>query len=161
MSHEYGPDVETLKACIDAAFGTDAVQPAMSLRAGNALDNHAPAPPWDAVLDTPDAAYLECNFWGLTYLDAASWRHYLAILMRHALDHFDDGARVTSNSINALLSSLRPPDHAPPRFASLSPEQEATVSQFLDLLAFDPRSLWADEAMIALEEYWAPGAIYR
>lgn len=161
MPDEHGSEVETLKARINAAFATDADPPAMSLRAGNALDDRTPLPPWDAALDAPDAAYLERNFWGLPYLDAKSWRHYLAILICYALDQFDNGACVASNAINALLASLRPPDHAPPRLASLSPEQEVAVSQFLDLLAFDPRSLWKDEAMIALEEYWAPGAAYR
>ncbi len=157
MSHEYGPDVETLKACIDAAFGTDAGPPAMSLRAGNALDDHATPLSWDAALDTADVAYLECNFWGLSHLDPASWRHYLPIFMRHALNHIETGA--TSSAVDALLFSLDSPDAS--RLGSLSPAQQAAVSQFLDVLALHPRSLWADEATTALAWYWAPGAIYR
>jgi len=148
-----------LRASIAAAFVEPADPPAITLRAGNALDDYAAPPPWDAALDTPDTAYLESNCWGLTHLDAESWRYYLPILMRHALDRFRE--RAPSMSTDTLLFSLRPPDRDPPRFAMLSPEQNAAVSQFLDLLAFDPRSMYTDDAMTAMEEYWAPGATYR
>lgn len=152
-------DAEALKARIEAAFRAHPGPPAISLRAGNATDDGEPPPPWDAALDAPDAPYLACNSWGLAYLDAASWRHYLPILMRHALDRLQ--SHDASAATDALLFSLRPPDREPPRFGSLSPEEQATVVQFLDLLAFDSRSRWTDQAMTALEEYWAPGAIYR
>jgi len=152
-------DIEALKARIGAAFATEPWRPTMSLRAGDAIDSYRAPPPWDASLDAPDAAYLDAHYCGLCHLDAVSWRHYLPILMHDALDRFrDDGPGM---SIMGLLFSLRPPDRDPPRFGSLSPEQEATLSQFLDVLAFDPGSRWADDAMTALEEYWAPGAIYR
>ncbi|MBU8975688.1 hypothetical protein JI752_005995 [Lysobacter sp. MMG2] len=148
-----------LRDLIAAAFGERPDPPTITLRGSNALDDYGPPAPWDAALDTPDAAYLEENCWGQHHLDPASWRHYLPILMRHALDRFRDHA--PSPSTDTLLFSLRPPDRVPPRFATLSPEQEAAVLQFLDLLAFDPRSTYTDDAMTALEEYWAPGATYR
>jgi hypothetical protein len=151
-------DIKALKARIDAAFAADARPPAMSLRAGDAIDSGLAPPPWDASLDTPGPAYLDAHYCGLGYLYAQSWRHYLPILMHDALDRFREHAPM---SILGLLFSLRPPDREPSRFGSLSPEQEATVSQFLDVLAFDPLSQWVEEAITALEEYWAPGAIHR
>ncbi|MDI9238697.1 hypothetical protein QLQ15_07185 [Lysobacter sp. LF1] len=152
-------DAEALKARIETVFRTHPGPPAISLRAGNAIDDGEPPPPWDAALDAPDASYMECNAWGLPHLDAASWLHYLPIFMCHALDHLPD--RDSSIATDALLFSLQPPDRDPPRFGSLSSEEQTVVGQFLDLLAFDPRSKWTDQAMTALEEYWAPGATYR
>jgi hypothetical protein len=35
------------------------------------------------------------------------------------------------------------------------------VVTLLDTLAFSEASKWKSEAIIALEEYWAPGALYR
>ena len=64
-------------------------------------------------------------------------------------------------AVDSFLASLRPPDRSPPRFAALNPEQEAAVVAVLDLLAFNDRSKWQQAAIIALEEYWAPGASYR
>ena len=55
-------------------------------------------------------------FWGLAYLDAQSWRHYLPRLIDYALRRPDDPAMVAE----ALVRSLRPPDRYPPRLASLS-----------------------------------------
>jgi hypothetical protein len=63
--------------------------------------------------------------------------------------------------IDAFLSSLRPPDRQPPRLASLSVEQESVVSAFLDIMAFDDVSVHQELARTALEEWWAPGALYR
>jgi hypothetical protein len=63
--------------------------------------------------------------------------------------------------IDAFLSSLRPPDREPPRLASLSTEQEVVVAAFLDIMAFDDTSVHQDHARTALEEWWAPGALYR
>jgi hypothetical protein len=53
------------------------------------------------------------------------------------------------------------PDREPPRLGSLSHEQEAVVIAFLDVLAFDERSVHKAFAMHVLEEYWIPGALYR
>jgi hypothetical protein len=63
--------------------------------------------------------------------------------------------------ISTLLNSLRPPDREPPRLASLSPEQMAVVTGVLDLLAFSDESAYRDLACQVLEEWWAPGALYR
>jgi hypothetical protein len=60
-----------------------------------------------------------------------------------------------------LLSSLRPPEREPPRFAVLTKDQEELIGAFLDVLAFDEASVWHDLAMQVLEEYWIPGALYR
>jgi len=63
--------------------------------------------------------------------------------------------------IDAFLTSLRPPDREPARLASLSVEQEAVVSAFLDVMAFHDTSVHQELARTALEEWWAPGALYR
>ena len=55
----------------------------------------------------PTDAYLEgFAFWGLGYLDARSWRHYLPRLIEYAFRHPHDPAMVTE----ALVRSLRPPE---------------------------------------------------
>jgi hypothetical protein len=152
--------LDALAARARAAFASDAASaPPVTLRGGDALDSYATAPPFEAEVDVPGDTYLEryapC---GLAHLDAASLRHYLPRLIDYALAHLDDpGSGVT----DALLWSLRPPDREPPRLGSLSAEQEAVVVALLDVLAFDPRSVCPDLAMQALEEYWAPGALYR
>ena len=142
------------------AFRTDATTiPPMTLRGGNAVDSYHDPPPYDLQLDDPTNEYLDryC-FWGLIYLDAASWRHYLPRLIDYALGRAADPGSLV---IESLLSSLRPPDSEPPRLASLSPEQEAVLVSFLDALAFDQGSAYQDFAMQVLEEYWVPHALYR
>ena len=144
----------------EAAFRADAVAvPAMTLRGGDALDSYTEPRAHDAAIDAPSDAYLETyGYWALAHLDAGSWRHYLPRLIAYALEHLGEpGSMVTE----ALLWSLRPPDREPPRLGSLSAEQEAVIVAVLDVLAFDERSLDRDLAMQVLEEYWAPGALYR
>ena len=145
-------------ANLSDAFGDLPATPAMSLRGGNAVDDYAPVPPFDAVLDRITPEYFEMYFWGIHHLDAESWRFYLPHLLRYALDNI---ASPESNAIDAFLYSLRPPDYNPPRFGALTPAQEAAVVTALDQLAFSEQSVWQEPAMIALEEYWAPGAAYR
>jgi uncharacterized protein DUF6714 len=138
-----------------------AVVPAMTLRGGSAADDYAEVPAFDAALDEPTDAYLEAYaFWGLAYLEAASWRHYLPRLIDYALRHLDSNAPGTM-AIDGLLWSLRPPDRLPPRLGSLSAPQEAVIVAFLDALAFDDNSVHQDVAMQVLEEYWVPNALYR
>jgi hypothetical protein len=61
-----------------------------------------------------------------------------------------------------LLYTLRPPDRDPPRLATLTPEQEAVVVAFLEVLAFsDDAQLYHDDAMQILDEWWLPNARYR
>ena len=130
----------------------------MSLRAGNAADSCALAPPFDHELDRITPGYLEENFWGLSHIDADSWLFYLPHFLRYSVENI---ANPSSNAIESFLFSLRPPDHEPPRFRALSSEQEQAVVGVLDQLAFADNSAWTEDAMIALEEYWAPGANYR
>jgi hypothetical protein len=141
------------------AFRADADRPPhLTLRGGDALDNHASPPPFDEALDEATDAYLEKFSWGIAHLDPASWRHYVPRLIEYAIEHRTVASGLV---IDAFLSSLRPPDRTPPRFGSLSNDQEAAIVAILDILAFSTESAWAREAAIALEEYWAPGSLYR
>jgi hypothetical protein len=92
-------------------------------------------------------------FWGLGYLDAQSWRHYLPRLIAYALRHPDDPHMV----VEALVSSLRAPDRYPPRLSTLTADQEAVIVAFLEHVALRPE--WTDlqqDAQQALEEWWLP-----
>ena len=96
------------------------------------MDGYNQPTPFDPVQDEPTDAYLEgFTFWGLGYLDARSWRHYLPRLIDYAFRHPDDGAMVSE----ALLRSLRPPDRYPPRLATLTADQESVVRAFLEQAA--------------------------
>ena len=151
------PTRDDVLSLVRAAFAEDARRtPATSLRAGNAIDEYRIAPPFDPEVDAPTDAYLEANFWGIAHLDPASWRHYLPRLIEYVCRRQD-----AENVGDALFSSLRPPDHDPPRFGSLTAEQEAAVITFLDCFAFSAESPYAADAQLALEEWWAPGALYR
>ena len=130
-------------------------RPLMSLRAGNAVDDHADPPPYSAETDAITDHYL-CEFrWGISYLDGASWRHYLPHLLAHAAKHHATGSDVT----DALIQNLRPPDRG--QLSSLSEAQERVVIEVLDLIAFCDTSPHSQAAQTALEEWWAPGALYR
>jgi hypothetical protein len=116
--------------------------------------------PYDPARDAPDDAYLErYAYWGLNFLDAASWRHYLPRLIDYTLRHGEDPRTMV---VAGLLCSLRPPDREPPRLATLTPAQEAVITAFLDDLAFseDARASQED-ALLILEEWWLPNARYR
>jgi hypothetical protein len=147
-----------LVAAVFAAFAQEsAAVPAITLRGGNAIDEYREPSSFDPSVDAITDEYLETYPWGIGYLDAPSWRHYLPYLIEYALRHISDSNIV----IDALLTSLRPPDREPPRLASLSAEQEALVTRFLDALAFSDNSANQELACQALEEWWVPGAIYR
>jgi hypothetical protein len=129
------------------------------LRGANAIDSHDWPTPFEASIDEVTDSYLEgFAFWGLAYLDAQSWRHYLPALIEYALGRPDDPAMVA----DALVRSLRPPDHYPARLASLTTAQEAAVTAFLEHVArvAGPGGLGAD-ATDALDEWWRPGARSR
>ena len=133
--------------------------PPLTIRGGNAVDGYAQPPPFDPVQDEPNDAYLEgFAFWGLGYLDARSWRHYLPRLIEYAFSHPADPAMVTE----ALMRSLRPPDRYPPRLATLTADQESVVRRFLEQVALNGAvpHLQAD-AQQALEEWWLPDARCR
>lgn len=147
-----------LVALAFAAFAADVSRsPTVTLRGGNELDEYKVPSPFDAALDVVTDKYLEQYTWGVGYLDAPSWRHYLPHLIEYALRHIQEGSNVT----DALLASLRPPDREPPRLASLSSEQEVLVTRALDALAFSERSAHHELACQVLEEWWSPGALYR
>ena len=142
------------------AFRPDAeTVPPLTLRGGNAVDSYDDAEPFDPACDDPTDAYIEgFAFWGLGYLDAQSWRHYLPRLISYAFRRPDDPAM----AVEALIRSLRPPDRYPPRLATLTAEQEAVVVAFLESLALrDGTSHVQDDARQALEEWWLPGARHR
>jgi uncharacterized protein DUF6714 len=130
----------------------------MTLRGGAAVDDYHTQPPFDPVIDVPTAEYLEKYHWGIPHLDAASWHYYVPIFIDHSLRNLAVG---TSNAVETFLASLRPPDREPSRFASLADEHEQAIVAMLDQLAFDDKSKWKPQAILALEEYWAPGALYR
>jgi hypothetical protein len=137
---------------------TEAVPP-LTLRGGSAVDSYDEAEPFDPARDEPTDAYIEgFAFWGLGYLDAQSWRHYLPLLIRYAFRRPDDPAM----AVEALIRSLRPPDRYPPRLATLTADQEAVVVAFLETLALgDDTGRLQDDAQQTLEEWWLPGARYR
>src|SRR6185436_12137383 len=126
----------TIESIVRRAFevfrsDTEALPP-LSLRGGNAVDGYDQPLPFDPAQDEPTDDYLEgCAFWGLAYLDARSWRHYLPRLIDYAFRRPDDPAMVTE----ALVRSLRPPDRYPPRLAALSADQEEVVRMFLERAA--------------------------
>jgi|SRR5581483_12111316 len=144
-----------------AAFKNDSdTIPALTLRGGNAVDSYAEPPAYDPALDAPTDEYLaHYTFWGLGYLDAASWRYYLPRLIDYSIRHIADRDTM---AIEGVLWSLRPPDRVPPRLGSLTAEQEAVIVEFLELLAFNEQaSAYHDFAMQILDEWWLPNARYR
>ena len=141
-------------------FQADAtVPPPLTLRGANAVDSYDLPMPFDAALDEPTDAYLEgFAFWGIGYLDARSWRHYLPRLIDYAFRRADDPAMVTE----ALVRSLRPPDRYPPRLGALTADQERVVRSFLELVALgDGFPHVQTDAQQALEEWWLPDARAR
>lgn len=144
-----------------AVFAADIAEPpSVTLRGGDRLDSYRDPPPYDPVRDVPDDAYLErYAYWGLNFLDAASWRHYLPRLIDYTLRHLEDS---TAMVVEGLLFSLRPPDREPPRLATLTPTQETVITAFLENLAFseDARA-YQEDALLILEEWWLPNARYR
>jgi hypothetical protein len=131
--------------------------PPVSLRAGNAADNYEIQPTYSHTEDRLSDAYLEMHYWGIAHLDAMSFRHYIPALIDYGLRHLEQG----SNVVDTFLFNLRPPDRDPPRLGSLSPAQETVIVKFLDAMAFIATSMFKEDAMLALEEWWAPGALYR
>ncbi len=134
--------------------------PSITLRGGNAIDSYGTAPPYDPEVDTIADDYLATyTFWGLGYLDAPSWRHYLPHLIAYTFRHITS---LNTMAPEGLLYALRPPDREPARLATLTPEQEAVIVAFLEELAFsDDTRLYHEDAMQILDEWWLPNAHYR
>lgn len=142
------------------AFRTDRDgPPPLTLRGGNAIDGYTLPVPFDPAEDEPTDTYVEgFAFWGIGYLDARSWRHYLPRLIDYAVRHPNDPAMVAE----ALVRSLRPPDRYPPRLTTLTPDQESVVQSFLEQVALgDAIPHLRAEAQQALEEWWLPDARCR
>ena len=136
-------------------------QPTITLRGGNALDSYDEPPPFDPEIDEPTDAYLEQHaYHGMVFVDPPSWRHYLPRLIDYSLRNIASNAPGTM-AIDGLLWALRPPDRDPPRLASLTPEQEELIVAVLDELAFTDDSVYRDDAMQVIEEWWMPGALFR
>ena len=106
--------------------------PPLTLRGANEVDSYRTAMRFDPDVDEPIDSYLEgFAFWGVGYLDARSWRHYLPRLMDYAVRCPTDPAMVAE----ALVRSLRPPDRYPLRLGALTPDQETVVRSFLEFVA--------------------------
>jgi hypothetical protein len=138
-----------------AAFATEtAASPPLSLRGGYDIDSYKRAEPFDPTTDRPTAEYIEQHaFWGLGYLDAQSWRHYLPRLIQYSLLNPDDPHMVTET----LVRSLRPPDRYPPRLRSVTREQAGLLAVFLEHLTdTHPSEDLRKEARQALDEWWGP-----
>jgi Family of unknown function (DUF6714) len=150
---------ETVRRAFEAFRADAETVPPLTLRGGNAVDGYDEADPFDPARDEPTDAYIEgFAFWGLGYLDAQSWRHYLPRLIDYAFRRPDDPAM----AVEALIRSLRPPDRYPPRLGTLNAEQEAVVVTFLETLALgDGGGHVQDDAQQALEEWWLPDARHR
>ena len=135
------------------------VPPPLTLRGGNAVDGYDLPTPFDSAVDEPTDTYLEgFAYWGLGYLDARSWRHYLPRLIDYAIRRPDDPAMVTE----ALVRSLRPPDRYPPRLATLTATRKSVVRSFLELAALgDAMPHVQTDAQQALDEWWLPNARSR
>ncbi len=116
---------ELARRAFDVFRADLAAVPSTTLRTADAIDSYETPIHYDAVLDEPTDAYLErYTFWGQTFLDAASWRHYLPRWIDYAVRHASDR---TTMVVDGFLASLRPPDREPPRLASLSAEQETVM----------------------------------
>ena len=158
---EIGTRADIIRQAFEVFRADVEAVPAMTLRGGVAVDGYEAPPPYHAALDEPTDAYLErYAFGGVTYLDAASWRHYLPRLIDYALRHVDRRTPGTM-AIDGLLWSLRPPDREPPRLGSLTAAQESVIISVLDELAFADDSVHRESAMQVLEEWWLPDALYR
>ena len=131
--------------------------PSVSLRGGNAIDDHATPMPFDSELDKISDDYFERFHWGLSYLTPDSWRHYLPHLFEYSFHRLKAGSVV----IDALLNSLRPPERNPARLGSINKEQEHAIKLAVEHLAFAQNSAQSDLACQVLEEWWWPNAIYR
>jgi len=150
--------MDSITALIAASFVGSPAHPPISLRGGNALDDYETPPAFDPVMDRVTPEYLEKHCWGIAHLDSESWRFYLPHYLAYAVQHVTGAS---STAMDCFLASLRPPDRDPPRFGALSEAEEKVIVAVLDRLAFSEDSAWQAEAMLVLEEYWAPGAIYR
>jgi hypothetical protein len=152
---------EIIRRALEVFKADLAAIPPITLRGGDALDSYDEPPPYDPQADEPNDSYLEAwAFNGLNFLDPPSWRHYLPRLIDYAIRNLASNAAGTM-AIDGLLWSLRPPDRDPPRLRSLTREQEEVILAALEQLAFSEDSVYRDDAIQVMEEWWIPGALYR
>lgn len=151
------PPQDLLKRLRDA-FAVDLLRPpATTLREADTIDSYGEARPVMVSDDSPTPSYLNRCASGISYLDAASWRHYLPALGELAINSLSED----SLAVSGLIQSLRPPDREPPRLGSLDAMQEIVLRELLELVAYSADSIWQSEACQALEERWIEGALYR
>jgi hypothetical protein len=149
--------LELIEVVRDAFAADLASKPAITLRGGDRLDDCGECPPYEAVIDAVSDEYLESFHWGIGYLDAASWRHYLPHLADYVIRHFDQGTLVGEWTI----ASLSAPDREPPRLTTLTLLQEEAVVKFLEFMAFADGSSHQESACRAIDEWWSPNPLYR
>ena len=127
--------------------------PRISLRAGNAIDSYESHDvPYDPNIDKVTDTYLErYAFFGLPHLDTASWACYLPWLLEYALRSLGSKSG-NALVVDGLLWSLRLPQRVPPRFQSLTNEQQALVRGVVELLALSEESIHQDLAAHTLDE---------
>ena len=101
---------------------------------------------WRTIEDTE----LENLHWGLSHLDAQSWRFYLPAFLTYSIRHASSAGSLV---VSACVQSLRPPDRVPPRLKTLTPEQRKAVVATLEFLAFNPQSAFQEVACQTLEEH--------
>ncbi len=132
------------------AFPARTDPPPRSLRAGNALDDYAVPPDFDAELDRPTDAYIEAYYHGLFFLDAESFVFYLPLVLDYGLTHPESD----SNAVDTLLFAMQaggPPEASCP---PLRGEQERAVVFALEALRDLTGDVFADEIESALRGDW-------
>jgi hypothetical protein len=134
--------------------------PPLTLRGGERVDSYDYPEPFDPDLDAPTDEYIErFAYHAMPFLDAQSWRHYLPRLIDHAFRRPDEP---TGLVLFALVHSLRPPDREPPRLATLTQDQDAVITIFLEELIRDPAyEHEREDAEQAIAEWWSPNARLR
>jgi hypothetical protein len=144
---------------ISAAFPADGAKAALSLKRADEIDSHDTPTPEVVPTDWRNVSEpeLEEHHWGLTHLDAESWRFYLPAFLAYSVRHLSDGDSLV---IAACLSNLWPPDRKPSRFSTLIDSQRQTIVSVLELLAFDGESGFTTDACQVLEEYWIEHPLY-
>jgi hypothetical protein len=150
-------ECQTLIARIQRAFSSAPERPSLSLRAGDALDDHLEPPGYDPVIDAPSFEYIDSYAAGIAFLDAASWNHYTPRLLVALVERLDDNR---STGLGNFLELLVPPHKNASRTGWMTPDEASVVVDVLDLLAFHPDSAWKEEATKSLEDYWAPRPNY-
>lgn len=153
------PEQIRLLESISVAFPANAAHAALSLRQADEIDSYSLPTPDHSPKDWHDisAHELEEHHWGLTHLDAESWRFYLPAFLSYSVRNLTHGGSLV---VDACLNNLRPPDRVPSRFRTLNERQRQSVVTVLEFLAFDDDSMFMADACQVLEEYWIKNPLY-